>query len=144
MVQRNTALAVIAAGAVYLIGALWIQDAPTGNPWGARLMPVLVGAILVLLGAVLLWQSRRAAASGPVWGGGRPLAMVVGIVFLYAMLFEPLGYLVATAAGLLALLAVYNPGRLLFNAAVAVAFSGFSYVLFHTLLGVYLPKGIFG
>jgi putative tricarboxylic transport membrane protein len=140
MVERNTAVAVVAAGAVYLVGALRIEDAPTGNPWGARLMPVLVGIILVILGAVLLWQNRPPSAKTTrVWGGGKPLFIVVGIVILYALLFEPLGYLVTTAAGQLGLLAVYNPGRLLFNVAIAVAFSAVSYVLFHTLLGVYLP-----
>jgi putative tricarboxylic transport membrane protein len=138
--EPKSALGVIAGGAVYLVGALRIEDAPTGHPWGARLMPVLVGIILVILGTVLFWQSRRFSTNAArVWGGGRKLAVVVGMVFLYAALFEPLGYLVATAAVQLGLLAVYNPGRLPLNVAIAVVFSGVSYLVFHALLGVYLP-----
>jgi putative tricarboxylic transport membrane protein len=138
--ERTTAFVVMAAGAAYLAGALRIQDAPTGHPWGARLMPVVIGMSLMILGAVLLVQSWRSSSpSTRIWGGGRSLAIVVGIVLLYAVLFEPLGYLIATAAGLLGLLAVYNPSRWLLNGTIAAAFSGISYFVFHTLLGVYLP-----
>jgi hypothetical protein len=63
---------------------------------------------------------------------------------LYPAVLAPLGYLLATGLVLLLMLAIYHPGRWRANAAIAAAFSLGSYLLFHRLLGVYVPRGLLG
>ncbi len=74
---------------------------------------------------------------------GARLVGVVAVTFLYPAVLVPLGYLVATAVVMAALLALYNPGRWLANVAVGAGFSLASYYVFHVLLGVYMPRGLF-
>ena len=60
---------------------------------------------------------------------------------LYYAVFESLGYILATAVYLLALMAWFNRGKWVANVLTAILFAGLSYWLF-VVLDVRLPRGI--
>lgn len=145
MVGRGVGAATLAFGVAYLVGALGLPEAMLGDPAGPRLLPQILAWALILLGAALLVRPGPDPLDpGPVWGGGFRLLAAVALLFVYPAILPQAGYLIATAAALFALLVVYNPGRLALDAAVAAGFSVASWVVFHKLLGVYVPKGLLG
>jgi putative tricarboxylic transport membrane protein len=74
----------------------------------------------------------------------RPHRLWVIFVLLigYVALFIPLGYVLATAAFLLALMIYLSPHRIAVNVAFAVLFPSVVYALFTYGLGVNLPNGV--
>lgn len=151
MGDRGVGLATLLFGGALLALTLQLPESMLGDPMGPRLWPAVLAVTFLLLG-VALFVSGRGWRPGRAQGAPDPRALdnrlrfwgVVAITILYPALLTPLGYLVATALALLALLAIYNPGRWLTNGAVAVGFSAASYLLFHRLLGVYMPSGLLG
>ncbi len=144
MRNRGVGAVTVAIGVTVLIATLRLPEAMLGDPAGPRLLPLILSWVLIVLGVLLTLRPSPGAARGPIWGGGGRLGTASALLFVYAFLVTPLGYLAATAVVLLALLVVYNPGRLVLNGVVAVVFTAVTYGLFHTLLGVYLPKGVLG
>jgi hypothetical protein len=125
----------VVLGAVALIEALSLRDG-----WlGARLMPALVGGMLVLVGLAHL----REPVATDVWpdpaGGLRVLALLV----LYVALLPSLGFLLATLLFALPLVralgAMSWPLTLVTAAAIALA----CHVVFKHWLGMPLPSGLF-
>lgn len=143
MIDRGVGAVVVAIGAFLLLLTLRLPDSMLGDSSGHRFMPFALALTLIGLGLALAAKGGGGRpAGGRVWGGGWRLAAVVALTFGYAAVLTPLGYLVATAVVMVALLALYNPGCWLTNAAVGVAFSLSSYYVFHVLLGVYVPAGL--
>ncbi|MDB5812880.1 MAG: tctB6, partial [Betaproteobacteria bacterium] len=70
------------------------------------------------------------------------IAGVTAWTALYFGLFDRAGYLVATVVYLLAMMAVFNPGKWVANVLTTVLWAVGSYVLFVKILGVSLPPGI--
>lgn len=144
MTDRIAGALVLVLGLTYLVGSFSLPQAMIGDPNGPRALPVFLAGALVLLGVSLLLARHPDRIEGPVWGGGIELGLVVLVMFVYAAVLTPLGYLLATTLFMLALLSLYNRGRWFLNAGVAVIFSVSSYYLFHKLLGVYVPAGLVG
>jgi putative tricarboxylic transport membrane protein len=140
----------ILVAAVYLYATTLIPTLEIGDPLGPKAFPRLLG-IFLLIGAGLLfaeiWKERKAAA--PVPQASEPsdmrhirvLAGVVAWTGLYYVSFDKAGYVVATAAYLLALMAWFNRGKWIANVATSVLFSALSYFMF-LKLDVRLPQGI--
>ena len=115
---------------------------------GSALVPYLIALGLVLSCVALVVEhlstARRtadAAASSRQRRHPRGAA-TVGLLVAYYLLFDVLGFIVATALFLLALLSYTNRGRWVVNIAVATLFPVAAYVLLATLLGARLPAGI--
>lgn len=144
MYDRGVAAVTLAIGVVLLVASLRMPEAMLGDPAGPRLLPLILSWALIGLSALLMAKPSPRLATGRLWGGGWRLTAASALLFVYAFVLTPLGYVVATAVVLFAFLALYNPGRHLVNAIVAVAFTGVTYGIFHTALGVYLPKGLLG
>jgi putative tricarboxylic transport membrane protein len=143
MSDRGVGLATLALGVFVLVLTLQLPSAMLGDPMGPRLLPLVLGSALVLLGGALAASAGRAPAARAAAGSrvtGR-LALVVVFTALYPAILTPLGYLLATGLILFALLSVYHPGRWVANLAIAAGFSLGCYLLFHTFLGVYVPPG---
>jgi putative tricarboxylic transport membrane protein len=158
-------LGIAALGAFILYEAQTIRVIPIYAKVGPKDIPILVGAILALLGIALAWQGWRARSAPrldpsavmdapgskldtPATGGGQidwmPLAAIgIGLV-QQILLFELLGF-VPTAAILFFCVAFgFGSRRYLRDSIIAVALALVAYVGFVHALGLNLPAGILG
>ena len=112
---------------------------------GPAYFPVLLAALLLILGA-LVWAMGGGAV--PIAGVGwdeAPRALVVLAVSAFICIgLERLGYRLTMLAALLVLVRLVERKSLLAAVVFAVALSFCSYYLFDTLLRVPLPRGPFG
>ena len=158
-------LGIAALGAFILYETQAIHVIPIYAKVGPRDIPMLIGAILALLGLALAWQGWRAKpapqldppavmdAPGsmldtPGTGGNTidwmPLAAIgIGLI-QQILLFELLGF-VPTAAILFFCVAFgFGSKRYLRDIIIAIALSVVAYVGFVHALGLHLPAGILG
>ena len=140
----------LALAVAYLLATRQIPALEIGDPLGPRAFPQLLGAGLILAAILLFVETLKkapraeegtAAVAGSHWG---VVAFVTVWTGAYFLLFEALGYVVASAAYLLVLMAVFNRGRWAMNVATAVLFSAVTYWVFTRQLGVTLPAGLLG
>ena len=150
---RIFAAAILAFGLFVLLGTFQISDREGFSPAGPRFFPLVVAVGLLVFGVLFLLSTtlrrdrclgEKAAAEGaathwPMTG------MVAAILFVYAFLLNPLGYVVATALLFPAVAYVLGSrGRrkVLRNLAIGVALGVLVFFSFTELLGVRLPDGL--
>lgn len=150
MADRIIFVCTLVLAGVYFWATSKIPSLELGDPLGPKAFPNMLGAGLLIGAAMLLAEiirgRRNAAASD---GKSSKLEAHHGVVAAvaagtaaYIVAFEPLGYVISTAAYLLVLTHFFNKGRHLMNALTGVLFALFSYLLFTKALGVNLPAGI--
>jgi len=149
MTNRVIFLCTIIIAAVYLYATTLIPSLEIGDPLGPKAFPRLLGIGLLIAGGLLfleMWKDRKPGGAPPADAKvfeGPILKVIVGVAIwtaIYYVVFQPLGYIVATALYLLALMAWFNRGKWLANVLSAVLFAGASYLMF-VQLDVNLPKG---
>jgi putative tricarboxylic transport membrane protein len=135
---------------VYLYATTLIPSLEIGDPLGPKAFPRLLGICLLIaagLFALEMWRDHKAKVPPPAEGEMAPwrhaglIAAIAVLTGIYYALFEPLGYVVATAVYLLALMAWFNRGKWVANVLTALLFAGLSYWMF-VALDVRLPTGI--
>jgi putative tricarboxylic transport membrane protein len=141
----------ILAGA-YFYATEQLPSLEIGDPLGPKAFPRLLGVGLVITAVVLLFEMLRARRQAPAAPAepkdpldrGAQLVVTAAAVwtFLYFLVFETLGYVLATTIYLLVLMAYFNKGKWTANVLTAVLFSAGSYLMFTKLLGVNLAPGI--
>ena len=155
-------LATVLLAAVYWFATEQIKEPLIGDPIGPKAIPRLL-IIGLLIAAVLLWletlagakASARAQATAKAVPGENSkqeaspkakgyffIAAMVLSTLGYFFLFNWLGYAVATALYLYALMAIFNPGKTRANALTAIGFSFGSYLAFTRLFGAQIPAGL--
>ena len=164
-------LILVLAG-VYFWATQQIPSLEIGDPLGPKAFPRLLGVALLVTAALLageMWKARhekpppaqaetkvdhavvasRGGYGGPLWGAHAGTKVeyltVAGIAVwtgLYFVLFEPLGYMIATTAYLLGLTICFNRGKWISNVSTSILFPVISYLLFTKALGVNLARGI--
>jgi putative tricarboxylic transport membrane protein len=135
---------------VYFWATSQIPTLEIGDPLGPKAFPRLLGVGLLISAAMLLAEmikERKSApeALAPAEEGPNTYKIIAGTVVatgIYFLLFEPLGYAVATSLFLLVMTAYFNKGKWWTNVLTSVLYSFVSYYMFSTLLGVNLPRGI--
>ena len=144
-------LATVLLAAVYWFATEQINEPLIGDPIGPKAIPRLL-IIGLLIAAGLLWLETLAgrktgaadtnADSPPA--ARQPFFMLSMVVstLAYFFLFSWLGYALATALYLYALMAIFNPGKTRANALTAVGFSFGSYLAFTRLFGAQIPAGL--
>jgi putative tricarboxylic transport membrane protein len=163
-------LVVTAFGLGYTGVALGIPaDTSETSVVGPAVFPLLFGSLLAVGGLALvaggLRKARRttarpttevaaapAEASPPASGlpqetppasrAPRSFWVLIALLAGYAVAFIPVGYLLSTAAFLMALMSYLNPRRLLVNLAFSVLFPVAVYLLFGFGLHITLPAGV--
>ncbi len=150
MTDRVILVGTIVVAGVYLFATAQIPVLEIGDPLGPKAFPRLLGLGL-LIAAGLLFAEMRKDRRAPVPGAARVgshdwrhLWVIAGVIVwtgAYYAAFERLGYVVATAIYLFALMAWFNRGRWVTNALASVLFCLLSYAMF-VKLDVNLPKGI--
>ncbi|MBS7811468.1 tripartite tricarboxylate transporter TctB family protein [Roseococcus pinisoli] len=138
--DRLLGVALIVIAGLTLWSAQSLVVAFAADPLGPKGFPSAVATILAVCGALLLfgrglpfaWPERRAA----------PFLLLV-VMAAYALLLEPLGFLLATA-GLALGVALLFGARLWMALLTSAATSAALWALFDKLLDLPLPKGILG
>jgi len=119
----------------------WGIEAPFSyEPVGPRAFPMLLAVAIGLCGAWLLFRGRFKAEANPA-GANLRIALMVVYCLAYALLFEWLGFIVATT------LATILVGRLFGGAWSKIVIGGIVmsvlfFFLFDRVLDVVLPLGI--
>ncbi len=145
---------IIFAGILVLAGVYFYttEQLPTlqiGDPLGPKAFPRLLGVVLIFSAILLFFEMRRARKTAPAVAEPTPaerstyhiIAGVTVWTFLYFLVFERLGYVIATSIYLLALMAFFHRGKWVSNVLTSILFCGMSYWLFR-VLGVNLARGI--
>jgi putative tricarboxylic transport membrane protein len=135
------------AGLVLAAFVLWygtiafsIRNSFFSDPLGSRAFPVFVALFLAPLALYLL---VRRTGDRPVWAdrASWPALVATLVIFVaYALLMEPLGFLVANVFVFTALAYVFGAPRVR-GAVAAVVATGVMYVVFGVLLDLYIPFG---
>jgi putative tricarboxylic transport membrane protein len=140
---------------VYLNADSKLPQLQVGDPMGPQVFPALIGIGLICSALLLMvetWRKHGPSSARPRPDRGVPelrhhqivLAGMVLWTALYYLAFEPIGYLVSTLVYMFVLLAWFNRGRWLVNAACALGFTLAAYAVFIRFLQVALPQGVFG
>ncbi len=131
--------AAIAVNALRL--GLWTPSGP-----GSGFMP-FVAAVMIALVALLRLLTTPRHPREPFWtspdGARRVILCVVALVVM-AALMPVLGFFVTSILVMMFLLRLTSTSRLPTVIGLAVFSSAVIYGLFHTLLGVQLPRGVIG
>ncbi len=148
-----TGLLATLIGFAYGFSAWSLPRASFGNATGHIVYPVILGIAMTMLGLVLVAKellarnqdvgkgAKEAPKFGKMTKHGKEIALAIAASVVYAVLFEPLGYVFSTILYLGAVLFLVN-GRVkvVRTVLVAVLFSVGVYVLFSVLLGIQLPR----
>ncbi|MEZ2720537.1 tripartite tricarboxylate transporter TctB family protein [Paenalcaligenes hominis] len=112
------------------------------EPLGPRAFPMLIGALLALCGLVLVVKNQFIAPRLPQ-GTHRKILLLFAYILVYALLFQPLGFVVATILMVFLLGKLFGgrTGPLLLS---AVLMAGSLYWLFDRVMDVVLPAGLLG
>ena len=127
----------------FLAVVAWGFQAPFSyDPVGPRAYPLL---LLVLMAAAALWLlCKPSGEPTPSIPGalGSKVGLCVAALLAYALLFEPLGFVLSTSLAGFGLGLLFN-GRLLPSALSGALMGVLLYGLFDYLLDVPLPLGLF-
>ena len=148
---------IVPAALLVLIGIYMVVDGhglrtpATEGAIGPRFFPYVVGGGLIVVGtwlAVAIWRGDHAepeqgedvdAEARSDW---RTLGALAGLMLLYVLILEPVGYLLSTIglfAGTAYTLGARDPRSLV---AVSLLAPFITFLVFTRLLGVYLPNGL--
>lgn len=124
----------------FIYGAWQIETGMMLDPLGPRTFPMIIGAVLAIASVYLLVRPDPE----PDWPGrrrGLEILLAVVVMIAYALLLEPLGFLIASALAVFVLCWRLG-GGLGTSAVVGVGVSLLIYVVFHMILGLSLARGL--
>jgi putative tricarboxylic transport membrane protein len=157
--DRRIDIAVAAAFALLGLFMIWqaslIREGMMRDPIGPRAAFYACGAVLVIGGAVVIlghlrrWSQQAhhlvrnegtademdfPSSALRAWG-------LIALVTIFAVLFQPLGFLIATPVFIVAALAVMGKRNWGVMAVIAVIFTAVTYGIFAQILSVRIPVG---
>lgn len=141
----------ILLAAVYFYAIEQIPSRDIGDPLGAKAIPRILGVFLLVTAGMLMLEMRLARKKARIpreegtpegWRHYLVVGTAVLLTLLYFLIFERLGYAVATTVYLYVLMAYFNHGRWKANMLTATLFSFASYLLFTKLFGAQFAPGI--
>jgi len=147
--DQITGVIVLIFSLAVMEGARRMPPSGTFGP-GAGFLPFWLGVAMAVLSIVLLVNATREPAQAldrsPFPRGRAVLSILetVGALAAFILLLETIGFLLSIALLTAFLLRVVERERWLTSMTIAVANSAGLYVIFKMLLGVSLPKNIFG
>lgn len=148
-------LVAVVLGLAYLLAIGWQVSAETDGLDGVsgQTLPHLIGGLLTLLGLALTVQSvlrRRAAQAtgqasaqgGEDWSRWRRAALMVGLVACYWLGVTYIGYVVSTAAALLAAMLFSGARNWKTMLILVLVVPPLMYWVFHELMYIPLPEAL--
>ncbi|TLS50312.1 tripartite tricarboxylate transporter TctB family protein [Paenibacillus antri] len=140
--SRIVSIALFVLGAAFLMESGRISESAYGSNVGPNLFPMGLGILLMLLCVRLFYETFRypkEEGEPSVKLDYKRFLMILGAALLYAMLLQPLGYLITTFAFLTFSFQVMEKGKLWKSLAIAAAFAFGVYFLFVGVLEGSLP-----
>lgn len=149
-VDRWFSLVLLLVGGAFLSQALQLPFWRGANP-GTGMFPTLASLTLVLVSGLALVRSviardARPSPKGGYWparSGLRSQAYGLGSVVAYALLLEPLGFVLSTFMFLSALLIALEPAKRISLIGFAGLLSAGAYLFLVVLLKMPMPVGLF-
>jgi len=150
MTDRVIFVCTLILAAAYFYATTLIPSLEIGDPLGPKSLPRLLGGFLLAAAGLLfleMWKERKQRTpqidsdEAGIWRHGWVIVGVSVWTGIYYLAFERLGYILATAVYLLALMAWFNRGKWVANGLTAVLFGVLSYLMF-VKLDVNLPRGL--
>ena len=141
----------IAVGLTYMIMAFNFPDATIGRPMEPKIFPIMLGIVLTILGLALLIEeliknsknkdANKETIKLSFGNNGKKIAITIVNAIIYALLFNILGYILSTIIFLEIELLIFGGLKSWkVSTIVSVIFSIIAFLIFNTLLGLYLPK----
>ncbi|MDO5102051.1 MAG: tripartite tricarboxylate transporter TctB family protein [Lautropia sp.] len=129
--------------AAFLVWYGHALEAPVSyEPIGPRVFPMIVAGLMGLCGLILLLRGGGQTEPNPS-GANLRIALMVVVLVAYAVLFELLGFVLATA--LMAMLLGHLFGGSWLKSALGGLVLGIAlFLLFDKVLDVVLPTGLLG
>lgn len=143
-------LALLAVAVAVLVAATAIPGKGGYSTSGPRFVPLVVGAGLVAFAVLFLARATvlpdrdllaRAAEESRATHWPTPILLMVALV-AYALLLEPLGYIVATTGFFVPVTRLLGSPRMIRDGVVGLVLAGGLFVAFTRFLGVSLPAGL--
>lgn len=115
----------------------------------AGFFPLILAVFLGILSLVFMGQAIKGRDEGeiPLWvssGRWKILGLTVGVLFIFAIIFERLGYLISTFLLIALLFGAIGKRKWWMVIMVALFSTMASYLIFGVLLKSQLPAGILG
>ena len=149
--DRVIFVAILVLAGLYGYATEQLPSLEIGDPLGPKAFPRLLMVCLVITAIILLFEMIRGRkAEAPKLAPAQAqettstYLVVAGVVvwtFLYILVFEWLGFVIATTIFLFGLTSYFHPGKWITNAVTCVGFCVGSYYMFQ-VLGVNLARGI--
>jgi putative tricarboxylic transport membrane protein len=154
MADRVIFVCILVLAGLYFWATEQLPSLEIGDPLGPKAFPRLLGVALLVTAVILLFEMIRgrkpASSSSDVMppkaaaeNVSYPVVAAVSVwTFLFFLVFEPLGYVIAASIYLIVLTAYFHRGKWVMNVTTSIAFSLGSYLMFTKVLGVNLAHGI--
>lgn len=139
-------------GAVYTFSTFLLADARVGIPYEPKVFPAILGISLLVLGFCLIIQeikknknsTSETKAIFVFDENSKKILFTLINGFVYAVLFDRIGYVLSTTVFLEFQLAIFRGfGKWKNSTIVAVSFSLICYFIF-SKLGIFLPVSFLG
>jgi putative tricarboxylic transport membrane protein len=130
------AVALALLGAFVLVEAAQLRMTTLGGGPGPGVFPIALGVLLLGLGVSLAPAALRERTT---FGHLPRLAGLAGVLVVYAILLDPLGFVITTSLAMAVLLAAFTTRRRALWAAVGVVGAVVAYAVFSSALHVQLP-----
>ena len=140
--DRFLGIVALALAAVMVAFGYGLQAPFAYEPVGPRAFPLMAAAAIALCGTILVLKPSEANTTEGS-GISRPILILSGCLLAYALLFQPLGFVLSTTLLMVPIAMVFGASwwqGLITGAVLAIS----SYLLFDKLLNVVLPIGPFG
>lgn len=136
------------SGFVLLVFSTQIRTVSGAGVASPRLIPLCASGLMLLFGCLnmirtVIQNTKKGMTSNPgTMQGITVRVLVVGLLLAYTLLYEPLGYPIATLILLVALGYVYGLRKPVGLIALALITTASTWLVFSKLFGSYLPLGL--
>jgi putative tricarboxylic transport membrane protein len=134
MFDRYASIIFIALGIVLFFYSRTLTTSSTGGYIGPKELPLFLSVVLIITGVINLFLAIRSKSS-EIKGNAKGLEykkffILVGILLLYVVLLEPVGYVITTFLFLMGAFQTMEKGGYLKSAIIAAAFAGGVYYFY--------------
>ena len=132
----------------YGIGALMLPPAAFGDPHAPKVYPLIISGLMAVLSVMLLVSEMKKQKAGTaekkvafkLENEGKLVAFVSIACVVYAILFDQIGYVLATFLFLETIMMYISKAKkMLLPTICSIAFAVGVYLLFNNVFGVTLP-----